>query len=67
MDPLTNDLRFALGMIRNGPDFTTVAIPTLTLGANTAIFRLVNAVLLKRCHFRTPTIQVDPMVVLRFE
>ncbi|HEX6649615.1 MAG TPA: ABC transporter permease [Pyrinomonadaceae bacterium] len=53
---ILHDVRYALRLMKKGPGFTTVVVISLALGigANTAIFSLINAIMLRQMPVERP-------------
>src|ERR1700736_2347526 len=64
MTGVVQDVRYAFRQLRKGPGFTAIAVLTLTLGigANTAIFGLLDQALLRSLPVKEP----ERLVLLRY-
>jgi hypothetical protein len=57
LETLLQDLRYGIRLLRLNPGFAAVAILSLALGvgANAAMFQLLNALRIRRCRSRSPS------------
>lgn len=67
LEPLVRDLRYAVRMLRKTPGFTLIALVTLAIGigVNTAVFTVVNTLLLKPLPYPDPARLATLSVVVR--
>jgi hypothetical protein len=63
LERLGQDIRYGLRLLRKNPGFSVVAILSLALGigANTAIFGLINALLVKKLPVSIPLSTMKPI------
>jgi hypothetical protein len=61
IDALLQDIRYAIRLLRSAPVFTAVVVGSMALGigANTAIFTLIDAVMLRALPVRAPELLVE--------
>ena len=67
LEPLVRDLRYALRMLRKTPSFTAIALITLAvgIGVNTAVFTVVNTLLLEPLPYPDPARLATVTVVIK--
>ena len=67
LEALVRDMRYALRMLRKTPGFTAIALTTLAvgIGVNTAVFSVVNGLLLKPLPFPEPDRLAAVITVVR--
>jgi putative ABC transport system permease protein len=69
-ESLQQDLKYGVRTMLKNPGFSAAVVLTLALGANTAMFSVIRAVLLKPLAFRDPdrvVLVADGVTPIRFE